>query len=215
MNKGELLEALDVRYSKLAKEGGSLSCGGAVRHSEVEPGEICLDLGCGRGRDLLSLAEIAGPGGHVFGIDISREMLKQAQKEIDRAGAQNISLIKSDLESIPLKDETLDLIISNCAVNHVSNKQALWNEVYRTLKVGGRFVVSDIYALTPVPAHCRNNPEAVAQCWAGSVTREDYLTQLATAGFEAVEVLEESSPYARGEIMVVSWTISAFKRKRA
>lgn len=214
MKKGELLEAVEVRYGKLAKEGGSLSCGGAIRHCKIEPGESCLDLGCGRGKDLLKLAEIAGPGGHVFGIDISNKMLKCAQKMINEADVQNISLIKSDLETIPLKDETLNLIISNCAINHASNKQAVWNEVYRTLKDGGRFVVSDIYSLTPVPEHCRNSPEAVAECWAGSVTREDYLSQLAGAGFERVDILEESSPYPKGEISVVSWTISAFKRKK-
>lgn len=216
MKKSELLEAVEVRYAKMAKDdGSSLSCGGAIRHSRVEPGDSCLDLGCGRGKDLLSLAEIAGHSGHVFGIDISAEMLKRAQKMVNKAGVQNISLIKSDLETIPLKDEALNLIISNCAVNHASNKQAVWNEVYRTLKEGGRFVVSDIYSLTAVPEHCRNSPEAVAECWAGSVTREDYLGQLAKAGFEAIDILEESKPYPKGEISVVSWTITAIKRKKA
>lgn len=212
MNKGKLLDAVEVRYGKLAKESCSLSCGGAIRHSKVEPGDSCLDLGCGRGKDLLSLAEIAGPGGHVFGIDISGQMLKRAEKAINGAGLQNVSLIKSEFETIPLKDGSLNLIISNCAINHASNKQAVWNEVYRTLKVGGRFVVSDIYSLTPVPEHCRTNPEAVAECWAGSVTKEDYLAQLAGAGFKAIDVLEESKPYPKGEISVVSWTISAVKK---
>lgn len=211
MERAEILEAIEVRYGELAKESCSLSCGGAIKHSQVEPGERCLDLGCGRGNDLVKLAEISGPGGHVFGIDISKAMLKEAEKLVNNSGLENVSLIKSGLDRLPLKAESLDLIISNCAINHVSDKQAVWNEIYRTLKPGGRFVVSDIYALTPVPEEYRADPAAVAECWAGSVTREDYLEQLSRAGFRNLEILKESRPYPKGAVSVVSWTIRASK----
>jgi len=102
-------------------------------------------------------------------------------------------------------------VISNCTINHAADKQAVWNEVYRMLKPGGRFVVSDIFSSLPVPEEYRNDPEAIAECWAGSVTREEYVAQLAAAGFNDVQILEESEPYEKGKIEVTSWTILGFR----
>ena len=117
----------------------------------------------------------------------------------------------ADLEQIPLENEIADLIVSNCTLNHVSNKLKVWEEIYRLLKNGGRFVISDIYSSEPVPAEYADDPEAVAECWAGSVTRDEYLKIIRNAGFRNVRILEESRPYPKGKIEVSSFTISAVK----
>ena len=99
----------------------------------------------------------------------------------------NVEFINSSLEKINLADSIADLVISNCTINHSSDKQAVWNEVFRILKKGGRFVVSDIYSVNPVPEEYRNDPVAVSECWAGSVTRDEYLEQLQKAGFSSIK----------------------------
>ncbi|MDC7226245.1 MAG: methyltransferase domain-containing protein [Spirochaetales bacterium] len=203
--------AINIRYSELADTSCCLSCGGAVNHAKAGKNEICVDLGSGRGTDAIRMAESVGREGMVYGLDISDGMLKTAEKTASRLGIENIKFIKTDLEDMPLEENTVDLVISNCVINHAENKQNVWNEVHRILKAGGRFVVSDIYSSAPVPEEYKNDPEAVAECWAGSVTREEYLKQLENAGFTSVEILEESDPYPKGKITVSSWTILGYK----
>jgi len=111
-----------------------------------------------------------------------------------------------------LEDSAADLVISNCTINHSADKQGVWNEVFRILRIGGRFVVSDIYATAPIPEEYRNDLEAVAECWAGSVTKPEYLQMLLKAGFKEIRILEESQPYAKGKAEVCSFTISGVKR---
>ncbi|MBL7006810.1 MAG: methyltransferase domain-containing protein [Spirochaetia bacterium] len=207
----EVSSAVNLRYSKLAETSCCLSCGGAINHSKVAEGETCVDLGSGRGTDALRMAESVGPEGFVYGIDISEGMLKKAEKNAEKLGTKNVSFLKSNLETIPLEDSSVDLVISNCTINHADNKQTVWNEIFRILKKGGRFVVSDIYSSEPVPEEYKNDPAAIAECWAGSVTRELYAEQLNNAGFSDIHILEESDPYPKGEIEVASWTILGIK----
>ena len=211
MSETKTVSAINVRYSDLAETSCCLSCGGAVNHSRAAEGEICVDLGSGRGTDAMRLAGEVGESGLVYGLDLSDGMLEKARKTAKRLGIGNVQFIKTDLEEMPLNDGSADLVISNCVINHAENKQNVWNEVHRILKTGGRFVVSDIYSSAPVPEEYRNDPEAVAECWAGSVTREEYLKQLENAGFKRVEILEESNPYPKGKIEVSSWTILGYK----
>ena len=203
--------AINIRYSELAETSCCLSCGGAINHSNAQTGETCVDLGSGRGTDVLRLADEVGADGFVYGIDISDGMLAKAARQAERLGVGNVDFLKSDLEKLPLESDTVDLLISNCTINHASDKQNVWNEVYRVLKPGGRFTVSDIYSLQPVPDEYRNDPAAVAECWAGSVTRDVYSEQLLKAGFTEVQILEESDPYPKGAIEVASWTILGVK----
>jgi ubiquinone/menaquinone biosynthesis C-methylase UbiE len=203
---------IDKRYSDLADSGCCLSCGGAINHSEAAEGEICVDLGSGRGTDVLRFAQTVGNNGFVYGIDISAGMLQKARNTADRLGITNAEFIDSPLEKINLADSVANLVISNCTINHSSDKQAVWNEVYRILKNGGRFVVSDIYSVNAIPEEYRNDPVAVAECWAGSVTRNEYLDQLRKAGFASVQIIEESAPYEKGKAIVSSWTITGRKQ---
>ena len=211
MSETKTINAINVRYSELAETSCCLSCGGAVNHSKAAEGEVCVDLGSGRGTDAIRLAEAVGAEGMVYGLDLSDGMIQKAQKTAGRLGVDNVKFVQTDLENMPLDDGTADLVISNCVINHAENKQNVWNEVHRILKSGGRFVVSDIYSSAPVPAEYKNDPAAVAECWAGSVTREEYLKQLELAGFKSIEILEESDPYPKGKIEVSSWTILGYK----
>jgi ubiquinone/menaquinone biosynthesis C-methylase UbiE len=205
---------IDKRYSVLAESTCCLSCGGAINYSGASEGDICVDLGSGRGTDVMRLAEKIGNNGFVYGIDVSAGMLQKARNTAERLGITNAEFINSPLEKINLDDGIADLVISNCTINHSSDKQTTWNEVFRILKKGGRFVVSDIYSVNPVPDDYRNDPVAVSECWAGSVTREEYLGQLQKAGFNSIKVIEESKPYEKGKILVSSWTIAGLKPSR-
>lgn len=211
MEKNQTIDAVNVRYSELSEKACCLSCGGAANYSNPQKGEVCVDLGSGKGLDALKLAEKVGPSGHVYGIDVSDGMLEKAKKNAEKLGVENVSFQKAELENLPLEDATVDLIISNCTLNHAADKQRVWDEMHRILKEGGRFSISDIYSIKPVPEKYRTDPQAVAECWAGSATKGEFLSHLLNAGFEDIEVIEESDPYEKGEIEVVSWTICGVK----
>lgn len=175
---------INNRYTVLAEDTCCLSCGGAVNKSQAKKGEICIDLGSGRGTDVLRLAEEVGETGFAYGIDVTDGMIQKAEATALKMGVENVKFIKSDLENIELPDETAHLIISNCTLNHVANKTAVWKEIYRLLKNGGRFVISDIYSSEEVPAEYANDPAAVAECWAGAIPKEEYLEIIKSVGFK-------------------------------
>jgi arsenite methyltransferase len=202
------IKEINKRYSELATQECCLSCGGAVNYAEPAEGEVCVDLGSGRGTDVLRMAESVGKTGFVYGIDISEGMLEKARQNAEKFKIKNVRFIKSELEHIDLPEKVADLIISNCTLNHAANKQAVWNEIHRILKKGGRFVISDIYSTTEISEEYRNDPVAVAECWAGAVTRAEYMHHLENAGFKEVEIIEESAPYAKGNAEVVSFTLA-------
>ena len=206
-------EQIQVRYSVLAEDDNCcLSCGNAITYSKPLPGEVCVDLGSGRGADVIRLAQEVGENGYAYGIDISEGMLRKARKSAAKLGINNVEFIQSELEEIQIPSETVDLIISNCTINHASDKLKVWNEIERILKKKGRFVVSDIYSTKEVPVEYQIDPQAVAECWAGATTRQQYLDTLAGVGFKDIEIIEESAPYKKGKIEVVSFTIAGKKR---
>jgi arsenite methyltransferase len=206
--------SINIRYSALAEESCCLSCGNAISYAGPQPGECCVDLGSGRGTDVLRMAEAVGDKGFVFGVDASDGMLETAQKYADKLGVSNVSFMKSDLEKLAIPGGIVDLVISNCTINHAADKVRVWREIFRILKGGGRFVVSDIYAVDPVPEAYRNDPVAVSECWAGAVTRSEYLQTLAQAGFTGIQILEEGKPYQKGKAEIVSFTIFGMKEKK-
>jgi ubiquinone/menaquinone biosynthesis C-methylase UbiE len=204
---------INKRYTNLAESTCCLSCGGAINHSHPQPGEICIDLGSGRGTDALRLAELVGKTGFVYGVDVSDGMIDKANKNKEKLGITNVEFLKSELEALSIRPETADLIISNCTINHALNKMAVWSEICRVLKPGGRFVISDIYALETVPDEYRNDPVAVSECWAGAVTRGEYLQTIEKVGLRVNSISEESAPYDKGKIKVASFTILGSKPK--
>lgn len=204
----ESTNAIETRYAGLAESSCCLSCGSAVQHISAQPGQTCVDLGSGRGADVMRLAEQVGPDGRAVGIDITDQMLERARKTARKLGVQNADFLHAELEALPLPDGTVDWVTSNCVLNHAADKPQVWREIARILKPGGRFVVSDIYAIDPVPEQYRNDPEAIAECWAGAITRPEYLEAIAQAGLTEVTILEESVPYEKGKVQVSSFTIA-------
>lgn len=207
----EIKNAINERYTSLSETSCCLSCGGAINYAKAKVGEICVDLGSGRGNDVIKLADEVGESGYVYGIDISEGMIAKAVANIQKFEVKNAEIIKAELDHLPLKDNQVDLIISNCTINHATDKVAVWQEVHRILKPNGRFVVSDIYATSPIADEHRNDPEAIAECWAGAVTRAEYLGMLEIAGFKNICIFEESKPYPKGKAEVASFTISGTK----
>ena len=206
------IKSINERYTSLSQSTCCLSCGGAINYAAVKPGEICVDLGSGRGNDVVKLADLAGESGYAYGVDISDGMLERADGLLKKFDIKNAEFIRSELEDIKLEDSIADLVISNCTINHAADKDKVWSEIYRILNDGGRFVVSDIYSLSTVPDEYRTDPQAVAECWAGSVTREEYLGTLEKTGFSDIRIIEESAPYPKGQIDVASWTITGYKK---
>lgn len=204
-------EAINERYSSLSETACCLSCGGAINYAKPQAGEFCVDLGSGRGNDVIRLADEVGDSGYVYGIDISEGMIAKAKASLQKFEVNNAEILFAELEILPLKDNSVDLVISNCTINHASDKTKVWKEVHRVLKPGGRFVVSDIYATSPIDEEYRHDPAAIAECWAGAVTRAEYLTVLEDTGFINIRIFEESEPYAKGKAEVASLTISGQK----
>jgi ubiquinone/menaquinone biosynthesis C-methylase UbiE len=157
---------------------------------------------------VLRLAERVAPTGKAYGIDITDGMLEKARKTAEKMGIENASFLRADLESLPLPDASADWVTSNCVLNHADDKPNVWREIARILKPTGRFVVSDIYAVEPVPDVYRTDHAAIAECWAGAISKHDYLAAITAAGLVDVEILEESAPYQKGKATVASFTIA-------
>ena len=204
-------DAVNTRYSKLAGETCCLSCGGAVDKVEIKEGDVCLDLGSGRGTDVLRMAEKAGKNGYAYGLDISDGMIEKSRQTASRLGVENTEFLQSVLEKIPLPDNSVDIVISNCTINHAEDKGKVWSEIYRILKKGGSFTVSDIYSEKAVPSEYASDPAAVAECWAGAIVKKDYIEILEKCGFKDIRILEESEPYEKGRIKVSSFTVQGKK----
>ena len=204
-------QAIDQRYSKLAEQACCLSCGRPLDRVAPLPGQVCVDLGSGRGHALLRLAEAVGPEGRAYGVDLAAGMIEQARRTADKLGIRNATFLRSTFEQIDLPDGVADWVVSNCSLNHAADKQAVWREIHRILKPGGHFVVSDIYAAEEIPERWRTDPAAIAECWAGAVVRDRYLGQVAGAGLTDVEVVAETDPYDKGHARVASFTLTGRK----
>jgi len=166
----------------------SLGCGNPTALAELKPGETVLDLGSGGGIDVLLSAKRVGPTGMAFGLDMTDQMLALAEENKRKSGLSNVHFLKGEIESIPLPNNSVDVIISNCVINLSADKDRVLQEAFRVLKPGGRFAVSDVVVRGEVPASLRKNMELWIGCVAGALSDRDYLAKLASAGFEAAEI---------------------------
>ncbi len=166
----------------------SLGCGNPTAALDLKAGETVLDLGSGGGIDVLLSAKRVGPAGKVYGLDMTDEMLALARENQRKAGATNVEFLKGTIEAIPLPDNSVDVIISNCVINLSSDKDAVLREAFRVLKPGGRFAVSDVIVRGEVPADVRRSVELWVGCIAGALQEEEYAAKLRAAGFADVEV---------------------------
>ena len=166
----------------------SLGCGNPTALVTLEPGQTVLDLGSGGGIDVLLSAKRVGPTGKAYGLDMTDEMLALARENQRKAGATNVEFLKGEIEHIPLPDNSVDVIISNCVINLSADKDQVLREAFRVLKPGGRFAVSDVVVRGPVPADIRRNVELWVGCVAGALEESEYRAKLTAAGFEQVDV---------------------------
>ena len=166
----------------------SLGCGNPTALAELKSGEVVLDLGSGGGIDVLLSAKRVGPTGKAYGLDMTDDMLALARENQKRAGAQNVEFLKGEIENIPLPDNSVDVIISNCVINLSADKGRVLSETFRVLKPGGRFAVSDVVVRGTVPDEIRRSLLLWVGCIAGALSDVDYTSKLAKAGFENIDI---------------------------
>ncbi len=166
----------------------SLGCGNPAALAQLKPGETVLDLGSGGGIDVLLSARRVGPTGKAYGLDMTDEMLALARENQRKAGVENVEFLKGEIEKIPLPDNSVDVISSNCVINLSGDKDRVLREAFRVLRPGGRFAVSDIVVRGEMPGEIRRRLELWAGCIAGALEETEYQSKLAKAGFEKIEV---------------------------
>jgi SAM-dependent methyltransferase len=168
-----------------------LGCGAPLVHAALQPGETVLDLGSGAGFDAFLAARAVGPTGRVIGVDMTPEMLERARRNAAQVGHRNVEFRAGRIEALPVEDGSVDVVISNCVINLVPDKAAVYREVARVLRPGGRLVVSDVVLEQPLPPVVADSVAALTGCVAGAALRDDYLRTVAAAGLADVEVLED------------------------
>ncbi|MEQ1948883.1 MAG: arsenite methyltransferase [Bryobacteraceae bacterium] len=166
----------------------SLGCGNPTALAELKPGEVVLDLGSGGGIDVLLSAKRVSPGGKAYGLDMTDEMLALANENKRKAGAENVEFLKGEIENIPLPDNSVDVIISNCVINLSANKDRVLREAFRVLKPGGRFAVSDVVTKGEMLPEIRQSILAWVGCVAGALEEEEYRAKLKASGFEEIDL---------------------------
>jgi SAM-dependent methyltransferase len=208
-----LARELEARYGRLAAAPGSLSCGDALGAAAPRPGETVVDLGCGRGGDVLRAAALVGPEGLAVGVDGNEAMLAQARERA--ADAPRIRFVRGDLAATTLPAGRADVVVSSCAINHAPDKAAVYREIHRLLRPAGRFAVSDVVSERPLPDEIRRDPAAWAACYGGAIPEAEYLAAVAAAGFAEVRVVRRSAPYERSGVRVLSITVAGSRARQA
>jgi len=205
-----MINEIQTRYTKESSNNCNLSCGSNLDFIEIVAGESVLDLGCGRGSETIQAAMQTGPEGKAVGLDITQAMIDTAHSNAEGIGISNVSFIKGDIENLSFDDGVFDAVMSNCVINHAKNKSKVYSEIFRVLKNGGRFVISDAVTKVPLPLEVKNDPEAWAQCFGGAVTEEEYLKSIMSSGFNNIDVLKRRE-YSKNGYDFISLTIMATK----
>jgi SAM-dependent methyltransferase len=178
----------ETRGIPMEATAASLGCGNPTALAQLSPGEVVLDLGSGGGIDVLLSARRVGPTGKAYGLDMTDEMLALARANQRKAGIENVEFLKGEIEAIPLPDNSVDVIISNCVINLSADKDRVLRESLRVLKPGGRLAVSDVVVRGPVPSVIRRNVELWIGCVAGALEESEYRSKLTRAGFQEIEI---------------------------
>jgi len=170
-----------------------LGCGNPTALASLEPGEVVVDLGSGAGIDCFLTAQRVGPTGRVIGVDMTHEMLERSRRAATKGGFANVEFRLGEIESLPVADDTADVVISNCVINLSTDKPKVFREAFRVLRPGGRLLVSDIVLARPLPERVRRSVEAHAGCISGALLEDDYLAAIRDAGFVDIEVVDATS----------------------
>jgi arsenite methyltransferase len=217
-----LLPAKVVGYSKedlehIPEEAiMGLGCGNPTAIADLQAGEVVLDLGSGAGVDVFLAANKVGPTGRVIGVDMTEEMVDKAKSIARDHGYHNVEFRLGEIEKLPVEDESVDAIISNCVINLSPDKSKVFREAYRALKPGGRLTVSDIVSEGALPDEIKSDSNAWACCIGGALEHQEYLREIKEAGFENVQVLSSKEFYIEGEgnqalTKLLSITVKAYK----
>ena len=193
-----------------------LGCGSPTATADLKAGEVVLDLGSGAGVDVFLAANKVGPTGRVIGVDMTEEMVSKAKSIAKNHGYHNVEFRLGEIENLPVEDESVDAIISNCVINLAPDKSKVFQEAYRVLKPKGRLTISDIVSEGAFPDEIKNDPDAWAGCIAGALEQQEYLEKVKEAGFENVQVLSSKEFYIEGEesqalTKLLSITVKAYK----
>lgn len=187
---GNLYSDQESGFVPLDAISASLGCGNPTALAELHEGETVLDLGSGGGIDVLLSARRVGPTGQAYGVDMTDEMLELAERNRQQAGMENVTFLKGRIEAVPLPDEAVDVIISNCVINLAIEKEPVLREAFRLLKPGGRFAVSDVVSRGSLPDDLKADMEAWIGCIAGALEENEFRSLLAGVGFEDIEIQE-------------------------
>jgi SAM-dependent methyltransferase len=190
-----------------------LGCGNPVGFSSIKEGDTVLDLGCGAGIDCFLAAKKVGESGKVIGVDMTEEMIKRGRAAVQREGIKNLEFVLAEIENLPVKDSSVDIIITNCVVNLTPDKLKTFKEAYRVLRPGGRIYLSDIVLLKELSEEQRNDKELLTGCVAGALLKDDYLNKIKEAGF-SVNILKEDKKISKEQyrgIALESLMIEAVK----
>lgn len=201
----------DLKIAEGANLG--LGCGNPVGFSSIKERDTVLDLGCGAGIDCFLAAKRVGEKGRVIGVDMTEEMIKKAKLNAEKSGIKNIEFVLGEIENLPLKDNTADIIITNCVINLTPDKSKTFKEAYRVLKPGGKIYLSDIVLLQELSEEQRNDKNLLTGCVAGALLREDYLNKIKKAGF-SVNILRENKEISKEQysgIALESLMVEAIK----
>jgi arsenite methyltransferase len=185
---GNLYDASEKSLLPADAVAASLGCGNPTALAKLVPGEVVLDLGSGGGVDVLLSARRVAPNGKAYGLDMTDEMLSLARANQREAGIENVEFLKGEIENIPLPQDSVDVVISNCVINLSADKDRVLREAFRVLRPGGRFAVSDVVVRGPVPADIRRNVELWVGCVAGAMEESEYRSKLSAAGFAEIEI---------------------------
>jgi len=238
MKKSEIKKEVEKSYGQFAKQGSSccpdysccdigysieeikdlpsdilefsLGCGNPVALADIREGETVLDIGSGGGLDVFLASKKVGPEGKVIGIDMTEQMVEKARNNARKGNYNNVEFKLGEAEDIPVKDNSIDLVMSNCVINLVPNKERAYKETYRILKPGGRFVISDLVTERELDESIRSSPEKLVACVGGALTEKGYISIIKKAGFKKIKILKKSSMVASG-VKVLSETIKGEK----
>jgi arsenite methyltransferase len=184
--------AFNLNYTKVdgyvVEADLNLGCGIPTEFAGIKKGDTVIDLGAGAGNDVFVARSLTGETGHVIGIDMTPEMIDRANINKEKLGFKNVEFKHGDIENLPLADNTADVVVSNCVLNLVPDKQAAFNEIYRVLKPAARFCVSDIVLQGEIPASLKQSAEMYAGCVSGALQQDDYLQTIKNSGFVSIEI---------------------------
>ena len=188
----------------------SFGCGNPLAYADIREGDVVLDLGSGAGIDVLLASQLVGESGKAIGIDMTPEMIEKARKNASEAGAKNVEFRLGEIELMPVEDESVDWVISNCVINLAPDKDVVFRDAYRVLKPGGKLLVSDIVA-SHLPRWLRSTISAWVSCISGALPEDQYLASIRRAGFEGIQVLSKSAYAKVAKAEVASIKVEATK----